>query len=334
MTTKSILLVTCAFVGSAISVSAAEFELRMQSFWEGGTINQRAFEEFATDVEECTDGRVTIAAMPGNAVVPSTELLQATKSGILHGMQAGGALHIGQDPAFALVNDIPFGYAKPEQFLGWFHEGGGMELTQELYSKYGVHFVGPVMWGAESIPTKERIETVEDFSGVTMRSPEGIASQIWQDIGVGVSTLPGSEVYTALETGRIEATDWGGLGMNDELGFDRIASYAIYPGIHSMPAGDLAINQETWDAFSDDMKECFTTATSNLNERMLSANQELDKKAAEQRDPETLVDWSQEERGKLREIAQEHWAAWAEQNEIAQKIYESHVEYMKSLELL
>ena len=35
-----------------------------------------------------------------------------------------------------------------------------------------------------------------------------------------------TEVYTALERGKIEATDWGTLGMNDELGYGATAPYA------------------------------------------------------------------------------------------------------------
>ena len=92
------------------------------------------------------------------------------------------------------------------------------------------------MWGAESIPSKMPLRNVEDFEGVKMRAPEGMGAAIWGKLGVGVSTLPGTEVYTALERGNIEATDWGTLGMNDELGYGDIAPYAIYPG-HPLDAG-------------------------------------------------------------------------------------------------
>lgn len=321
-------------VAATAAAGAANYEWRFQAFWEGGTVNQQAFEAFARDVEKRSDGRIAIEALPGGAIVPSTELIDATAMGILHGMHAGGALHIGKDPAFAFVNDVPFGYESPRQFLSWFYEGGGMELAQELYAQHGVHYLGPVLWGAESIPTKEPIRTVESFDGVTMRSPEGIAAQIWNDIGVGVSTLPGSEVYTALETGRIQATDWGTLGMNDQLGFDRIARYAIYPGIHSMPAGDVAMDMDVWEDLPNDLKNVLEAAVRDFNANMLAANEALDEEAASERDPQTLIEWSDEQRARLREIAQDHWAAWAEKSPMAQRLYDSHVAYMTEKGLL
>ena len=87
-----------------------------------------------------------------------------------------------------------------------------------------------------------------------MRVPEGLGAEIWRRAGVGVVTLPGSEVYTALERGVIEATDWGTLGMNNDLGYHKIAKYPLYPGFHSMPCAEVAINMTKWNALSPDLK--------------------------------------------------------------------------------
>ena len=162
-----------------------------------------------------------------------------------------------------------------------------------------------------------------------MRSPEGMGAAIWRKLGVGVSTLPGTEVYTALERGKVEATDWGTLGMNDELGYDDIAPYAIYPGVHSMPASDVALNLDVWNGLPDDLKQVLQEATVAFNQDSIQANRELDESFAAKRDPATLVNWGAEERRELREVAQEVWAEWAEKSEMAQRIYDSHVAYMK-----
>ena len=79
------------------------------------------------------------------------------------------------------------------------------------------------MVGVESVPARKPLRTLADFKGVKMRVPEGLGAEIWRRAGVGVVTLPGSEVYTALERGVIEATDWGTLGMNEDLGYHKIA---------------------------------------------------------------------------------------------------------------
>lgn len=244
------------------------------------------------------------------------------------------AYFVGKDPGFTLVADINAGYETPEQFTAWFWNGGGVELARELYGQHGVYYLGPVMWGAESIPSKMPIRTVADFDGVKMRAPGGIGAALFSAIGVGVSTLPGSEVYTALERGKIEATDWGTIGMNDELGYDKIATYATYPGIHSLPAGDISINLEVWNGLPDDLKAILQVAAREFNSDSLMANAMLDASFVANRDPETLVDWSPEERRKLRGIAEKVWADWSDKSPMAKKIYDSHIAFMKQIGLL
>ena len=247
-----------------------------RSFWQPGTVNQQAFERFAADVAEKSGGRIEIEALPVDAIVPPGEMLDAVAANIIQGMNGGTGYFIGKDPAFSLLADLNAGYENTEQLTNWFYEGGGLEVARELYAQHGAYFIGPVFWGAESIPSKEPLRNIADFEGIKMRSPEGMGATIWAKLGVGVSTLPGTEVYTALERGKIEATDWGTLGMNDELGYGKIAPYAIYPGIHSMPAGDVAMNLDLWNELPDDLKQVLQDATVAFNQDSIAANAKLD----------------------------------------------------------
>jgi TRAP-type mannitol/chloroaromatic compound transport system substrate-binding protein len=249
-------------------------------------------------------------------------------------MNAGTGYFVGKDPAFALLADFNAGYENPEQLTQWFWEGGGIDLARDLYGQYGACYVGPVMWGAESIPTKNPLRKIKDFEGVKMRAPEGMGAAIFNKLGVGVSTLPGTEVYTALERGKIEATDWGTLGMNDELGYDKIAAYAIYPGIHSMPSSDMAISMNNWESLPDDLKDVLVQATKDFNANSLAMNTELDQAMVAKRDPETLINWGPEQRRELREVAREVWEEWAAKSEMSKKIYDSHIAFMQKIGLL
>jgi TRAP-type mannitol/chloroaromatic compound transport system substrate-binding protein len=325
---------TAAALGLVTSAGAAEYEWKWQSYWQPNTVNQKAFERFAENVREKSGGRIEIETLPVDAVVPQSEILDAIAANILQGSNGGIGYYVGKDPAFALLADFNAGYESPEQLTAWFYEGGGNELARELYAQYGAYFIGPAMWGAESIPSKKPLRSVEDFRGLKMRAPEGMGAAIWRKLGVGVSTLPGTEVYTALERGNIEATDWGTLGMNDELGYGDIAPYAIYPGIHSMPANDIAINLEIWNGLPDDLKQVLQEAAIEFNEDSIRANRELDEGFAAKREPETLLEWGPEERRELREVAREVWAEWSEQSEMAQRIYESHIAFMEKNGLL
>ena len=314
--------------------AAAEYEWKWQSYWQPNTVNQKAFERFAENVEQKSGGRIVIETLPVDAIVPQSEILDAIAANILQGSNGGTGYYVGKDPGFALLADFNAGYESPEQLTAWFYEGGGNEIARELYARYGAYFIGPALWGAESIPSKKPLRNVADFEGLKMRAPEGMGAAIWSKLGVGVSTLPGTEVYTALERGNIEATDWGTLGMNDELGYGDIAPYAIYPGIHSMPANDIAINLDIWNGLPDDLKQVLQEAAIELNQDSIQANRELDQGFVAKRDPATLIEWGPEERRELREVAQEVWAEWAEKSEMSQRIYDSHIAYMQKIGLL
>ncbi len=323
-----------AMVAFSTVTTAADYTWKWQTFWQPGTVNQQAFERFAADVAERSGGRIEIEALPVNAVVPPGEMLDAVAANIIQGMNGGTGYFVGKDAAFALLADFNAGYENPQQFTAWFYEGGGVEIAREVYAQHGLYYLGPVLWGAESIPSKEPLNSIADFEGIKMRAPEGMGAAIFRKLGVGVSTLPGTEVYTALERGKIEATDWGTLGMNDELGYDKIAPYAIYPGIHSMPAADVSINLDLWNGLPDDLKQILQDATIAFNEDSIAANAALDKSFADSRDPDTLINWGSDERRELREIAQDIWAEWGAKSDMAGKVYESHVAYMKQQGLL
>lgn len=319
---------------TAAPAGAADYDWKFQSFWQATSTNQKVFQNFAANVKNMSGGRIEIDPLAVGSIVPPGEMLDAVKNNIIQGMNGGTGYFVNKDPAFGLLADLNAGYENPYQQEMWFWQGGGIELARELYAKHGAYYLGPVMWGAESIPTKKPLHSIADFKGVKMRSPEGMAASIWSKVGVGVSTLPGTEVYTALERGKIEATDWGTLGMNDELGYNKIAPYAIYPGVHSMPSGDLAISLKVWDKLPADLKAILETAARDLNRDSLSANAALDFAMAAKRDPKTLINWGTKERLELREVAQTVWAEWAAKSPMAQKVYDSHIAWMKKIGLL
>ncbi|MGI9334172.1 MAG: TRAP transporter substrate-binding protein DctP [Gammaproteobacteria bacterium] len=325
------LAATLTLTGQAL---AADYNWQCQSFWQPGTTNQKAFEQFAADVQSRSGGRIEIEALPVNAIVPPGEMLEAMAAGIIACMNGGTGYFVGKDPGFVLLSDFNAAYESPQQQTGWFWEGGGIDLARELYAQHGAYYLGPVMWGAESIPSKQPLRNIRDFNGIKMRSPEGMGAAIWRKLGVGVSTLPGTEVYTALERGKIEATDWGTLGMNDELGYSKIAAYAIYPGIHSMPMSDVSVNMSVWEGLPDDLKALLVEATKRFNENSLQMNAELDKAMVAKRDPETLIAWGSQERRELRDVAQDIWADWGGKSPMAKKIYDAHIAYMTKLGLL
>jgi TRAP-type mannitol/chloroaromatic compound transport system substrate-binding protein len=148
--------------------------------------------------------------------------------------------------------------------------------------------------------------------------------------------LPGSEVYTALDRGVIEATDWGTLGMNNDLGYHKIAKYPLYPGFHSMPAAELAINMAKWNALSPDLKVLFEIAVRDFARDMVQRVAMEDLKVMEGAKAAGVepIDIGPAERRKFRDLSQQAWADWAKKSPAAQKVYDSQMAYLKKIGLL
>ena len=329
-----------AFALSVVVGGAAqaepEFRWKMQSLWQAGSINQKVFETFCTRVGEITGGRLEIVPLPVGSVVAYNETLDAVAAGLLEGQHGGSGYFAGKDAAFAILGDLNGGYEHVRQLHMWLNYGGGIELARELFAQYGLYYVGGVSWGAESIPAKKPIRGIDDFAGVKLRAPEGMSQEIFKRIGAAPVNIPGAEVYTALERGVVEAADWGTLGMNDDLGYHAIAPYPLYPGFHSAPMADVAVNMDRWDALPDDIKALVEMAVRDFNRDMVEqiAMQDAAVAATAAANGIELINWSSEERRKYREVAASIWAEYATRSPMAQRIYDSHIAFLTRLGLL
>ncbi len=316
--------------------SASVIEWKAQSLWQAGTLPHQIFEEFAQRVGERSDGRLKIEALAVNSIVSSTESLDAVGADILQAQQSGPAYFTGKDAAFALLSDPQGGFENPEQMRQWMETGGGMDLARELYARYKVHFVGGVWYGMESLVSKKPIRKLADFKGVKIRAPQGLGQDIFLRLGAAPVNLPGSEVYTALERGVVDASDWGTLSMNQDLGYHKLAPYPIYPGYHSMPMADFAVNINRWNALPDDLKILVEDEVRQFTDEMIERNRAADEKVLAQADELGFeaIDLPAAERRKFREIAREVWSEYADRSPMAKRIYESQVAFLQKLNLL
>lgn len=309
---------------------------KAQDLWQAGTLPHKIFEEFAQRVGERSGGRLTIEALPLNTIVSSTESLDAVSAGILQAQHSGPAYFTGKDAAFALLSDPQGGFETPAQMRQWMETGGGLALARELYAQYNVFFVGGVWYGAESLVSKKPIRKLTDLQGVKIRAPQGIGQDIFLLLGAAPVNLPGSEVYTALERGVVDASDWGTLSMNEDLGYHKLAPYPLYPGYHSMPMADFAVNMSQWNALPDDLKALVEEEVGIFATEMTERNQAADEAVLAKADELGFeaIDLPDEERRKFREIARPVWEKYAAQSPMARRIFDSQVAFLKQIDLL
>ncbi|PVB60963.1 TRAP transporter substrate-binding protein [Labrenzia sp. 011] len=320
--------------GTAI---AQEYQWTFQTSAQAGDNFFPIEEEWAERVGVMSGGRIEITVVPVGTVVAHNETLDAVGAGILQGHITDPSYFSGKDPAFAMLGNLVGAWSAPQQMFNYMNYGGGHELFNELVNPYGLQFLGASATGVESFLSTKPINGVADLKGIKMRAPEGMVQEVFAAAGASPVNLPGSEVYTSLEKGVIDAADYTVFSTNHAQGMHEFAKYPLYPGFHSMPVIDVSLNKEIYDALPDDLKMILEVSVRDFAQDMVARLEAADAVAVVEAaaDPDiTVINWSDEERAKFRAIAQTQWANWAERSEMAGKAYTSVTDYLTSTGLL
>lgn len=165
----------------------------------------------------------------------------------------------GKDITTTIFTTAPFGMTAAEQGA-WLYYGGGMELMQKTYDKFGVYsFPG----GSTGVQMggwfRKEINSLDDLKGLKMRIPS-LAGEVFAKLGVNVTNIPPGELYTSLDRGTIDALEWVGPGMDIKMGFHKVAPF-YYTGWHE-PASDMQflINKKKFDQLPPKYQAALKTA--------------------------------------------------------------------------
>lgn len=328
-------LASTALTAGMASAAGDEVTLRIQTHYAPETVSGQLAAQYVDDIQTMSGGNITVEMFYSSSVVKSVETFDAAATGILDCDMTGGAYQTGKNPAFQFVGDIMGGYATPYQQLSWLYYGGGLEAAQKLYNKYDMQLVGWWIYGQESFASSKPIASPEDFKGWKFRSPPGMETKIFANLGANPIVMDFTEIFTALETGIIDGADASGLANNVGLGLYDIVKHANYPGFHSMPSDHLACNKAVWDGLSEQNKRVMQTAMMALALRTALTFEKKNAEAAAslQEQGVTLHAWTPEGLQEFRNAAQAAWGEFATTPE-AKDLVESHLAYLKQLGLV
>src|ERR1700719_1964504 len=213
-------LVGAALAAPAIAQSQPEVKWRMATSWPKSldTIYGGA-EYLAKRVAEMTDNKFQIRTFAGGEIVPALQVLDAVQNNTVEMGHTASYYFVGKDPTFGLDCTIPFGM-NYRQMNAWMTHGGGLDLLRNFFKDYNVYNMPAGNTGAQMGGWwRKEIKTVDDLKGIKFR----IAPAVPQ-------TIPGGDIYPALEKGTIDAAEWVGPYDDEKLGFYKVAKYYYTPG--------------------------------------------------------------------------------------------------------
>ncbi|MGH2452066.1 MAG: TRAP transporter substrate-binding protein [Candidatus Limnocylindria bacterium] len=237
--------------------------------FQSGFAPQDLFHEmltlWANKVQELSGGRYAINALPNNAVVPFTNIIDAVSAGTLDGALSVPAYHFGKHRATSLFGTGPAIGLDADMLLGWIHYGGGQALYDKLLQQ--TLSLNVQSWFFGPMPTqplgwfKEEITSVQAFQGLRYRTV-GLSADMMTELGASVQILAGGDIVPALQTGRIDAAEFNNPTSDKLLGFHDVSKVLMVQSYHQpMECLEILINKSKWDAFSDQDKALFRYAT-------------------------------------------------------------------------
>lgn len=226
-------------------------------------------ERFAQKVKGASGGSLEIKLFPKNTLVPALAVFDAASNGQIDAFHSGPYYWKGKNSSFSLFSGIPFGFTA-EEINSWMLFGDGLTLWRQQYDKYNLY---PLLGGNTNIQMggwfRKKINSLKDMQGLKMRIP-GLGGEVFTKMGVNTVLLPAGEIYTSLERGVIDATEWVGPALDMKMGFYKVAPY-YYSGWHE-PGSilELTFNKQSWNKLASEHKAIIDLCSSDLNSSMTS----------------------------------------------------------------
>ena len=272
-----LVLLTAGCGGSDPGITAQSVEPKQAIKWRMVTTWPKnlpglgtAPERMAENIRMMSQGRLDIKVYGAGEIVPALEVFEAVSQGTVQ-MGHGAAYYWkGKVPIAQFFTAVPFGLTAQEM-NGWLLHGGGLELWRELYARYNLF---PIPGGNTGVQMagwfNREINSLEDLKGLKMRIP-GMGGEVFEKAGGTAVNLPGGEIFTSMQTGVIDATEWVGPYNDLAFGLHQVAKYYYYPGWQEAgPTLEVLINQNAWQSLPEDLQAIVKTAALAANTDMLA----------------------------------------------------------------
>ena len=291
-------------------------------------------ERFSKMVDDMSAGRLKVKVYGAGELVPALQVFDAVSQGTAEMGHSGAYYWKGKTPAAQFFTTVPFGLTAQEM-NGWIYHGGGLELWQELYAPFNLI---PLAGGNTGVQMagwfNKEINSVEDLEGLKMRIP-GLGGEVLKRAGGTPVTLPGGELFTSLQTGTIDATEWVGPYNDLAFGLHKAAKYYYYPGWHEPGSMmELTVNKPAFESLPKDLQVIVTTAAKAINADMLAEYTARNNAALTELVEKHGVDLRAlptDVLNKLRDLSKEVVAEVAAQDPASQKVYDSYIKYRDSV---
>lgn len=316
-------------------ISNKKYEWKMVTTWAPHFPLLGVFaDKIAKWIEEMSEGRMKIQVYGGGELVPPFESFDAVSQGIAE-MGHGAAYYwAGKVPASQFFTSLPFGM-NTQETNSWLHYGGGLDLWKEAYEKFNIIPMSAGNTGGQMGGWfNKEINSMQDFKGVKMRIP-GVGGKVFTKAGGSAVLSPGSELYTNLERGVLDALEWIGPYHDYLMGFHKIAKYYYSPGWQEATGVlELIINKSAFNSLPKDLQFIISRAADSANMLMPAEFYKMNSEYLIKMKEDGKVQFktfSDDILKRLRELSIEVLDEIAASDSMSKKVWESYKKFFKEV---
>jgi len=238
--------------------------------------------DLARLITAASGGRITVKVFAGGELVPPFEVFDAVSRGTAEMGHSAAYYWKGKAEAAPFFCAVPFGF-NAQEMNGWLYHGGGLELWRELYAQFDLVPFPAGNTGVQMAGWFNReIRSLADLRGLKMRIP-GLGAEVMARIGATPVNLPGAELFTAMQSGAIDATEWVSPYNDLAFGLHRVAKYCYYPGWQEPgPTLECMVHKAAYDGLPEELQTIVAVCCRAVNEAMLAEYTARNQQALEQ----------------------------------------------------
>ena len=325
-------LISCSQDSVQSELAVKKFNWSMVTTWPKNYPGLgMAPERFSKMVNEMSQGQLKITVYGAGEFVPAMGVFDAVSSGSVE-MGHGGAYYWkGKVPAAQFFAGVPFGFTADE-INAWVYRGGGLELWEEIYQPFNIKPLPGGNTGTQMFGWfNKEINSLADLKGLKMRFP-GFGGEVFKRAGGTPVNIPGGELYTAMQTGTIDAVEWVGPYNDLAFGFQQVAKYYYYPGWHEPGSMlEFMINIDEWNTLPPHLQKIVEVAAKAVNQDLLDEYTASNNRALQElvnthdvqlrRLPDDVIN-------EFRAISDDILTSSAENDADVKKVYESFKKFM------
>jgi len=242
---KILVIFFALLLNTNLALSGEKWDMALA--YGAGNFHSANATEFAKNVTEKSDGKLSILTHPGGSLYKGGEIFRAVRT---------GQAQIGERFMSALGKEDPLLEVDSQPFLATnygaamrLYKASKPEIVKGLDSK-GLVFLYAVPWPAQGLYSKKEINSVADLKGLKFRAYNSATIRIAELTGMSPTKIEAAEISQAFSTGAVESMITSPTtGKNKKIWENGVGYF--YDIAAWFPKNMVIVNKEAWNKLDE-----------------------------------------------------------------------------------